>query len=89
VSFFTGLLLNITRLAHQYGAIFRFWLLSDLYIALQDPDYVQVNNGKYVTRFGKDFIHAGMNTLYQLDVRLGGTHSRPEESGDKKSLDPF
>lgn len=36
-----GLLLNITRLAHQYGAIFRFWLLSDLYIALQDPDYVQ------------------------------------------------
>lgn len=39
---FTDLHVNIIRLADKYGAIYRFWLGSELYIVLQNSDYVQV-----------------------------------------------
>ncbi|XP_021934354.1 cytochrome P450 4C1-like isoform X2 [Zootermopsis nevadensis] len=34
--------LNIIRLADKYGAIYRFWLGSELYIVLQNSDYIQI-----------------------------------------------
>jgi hypothetical protein len=60
-----GLFQNMSRLALQYGTVFRFWLFSELYVTLQDPDCVQVRmsssngNAKYVTKFSKDTFGAG------------------------------
>lgn len=60
-----GLFQNMSRLALQYGTVFRFWLFSELYVTLQDPDCVQVRvsssngNAKYVTKFSKDTFGGG------------------------------